>query len=795
MLKATEESQQTEFHGQRGVGMPLNKFAVFTIIMLLASLYPYGSVEATHATAHITYNLVDVRWGRAGEILEPKPGDQLIPLTIKITPSSFSHENAKATGVNGTLVFNSLIFGGRQGGERDFDAVPGQFAAGDEISFTFMLTIYPNVKLGVYYVDLQIDSFVKGQSSMVEANRNLLKVPIEVSGRPDLEFSLDSNILSPGVVNPVKLTVKNRGQASARFINATISAQDMVILGHGKPLTIDLLEAGSSTSIPLNLYVRPSKSNSVIPASLTISYKTAYGNTLAKTETLSLTVGASPRLFDAKISSTTLTRGNTNLIKVFLTYLGAVTAKDVRIYASTSSQLEVLGSKERVYAQVQPNTTISLDLLLKPNQQAETATVNLRTDLLQLNNVSVSTELAFGFVVTSSEKRAILLNVTPTQIKSGTLNKLTLNVANIGQSVLADIELTLESSGDALLIASDRIWNINQLQVRSSENIPLSLFIPQSTRQGLTLTFNIKSVDLNNKLAEESASLNLLVSQIFSSPLTVSINNQDIIGGIKTDHNLKIENVGDKQIENIQVVLGASDPIKMPSGERRLVLGTLQPRNAGIITLSLLAPENSIGTGGTLNIKFSYTYDSVFQEEERFVDLVVRGKVDLIFSSLTVSPKQTTPGSSVTVSGAIFNSGNIKAQAVNVTITSNSASAMNEPSSETFIGEISDGGEAPFSATVPLPRNIPTGVQALKLTVGYKDDRGIWQATSREIQVGIADKMPLIDTIGNQVSSSPQSPILSMPIETALVVAVVVTAGLLGLKLGARKERRKLNVT
>ena len=216
-------------------------------------------------------------------------------------------------------------------------------------------------------------------------------------------------------------------------------------------------------------------------------------------------------------------------------------------------------------------------------------------------------------------------------------------------------------------------------------------------------------------------------------------------------------------------------------------IGLLEPNASINIELEINVPEDSIDIKSNLKLDINYDYLGIYRTEERNVDLTVRGIIDLGLVELTVKPEPTMSGSRITITGSILNSGSITAKAVNVDVLN--SSVLSSMSSTTFIGDVDEGSQAPFSLTANLNDNLSDGVYELDVQIGYKDDRGIWQSITEQVNVHVSNDVNLYVDMNDDESSS--NPLSSLPIDPTVLVIIIILIILLLIIMRRRRRNQK----
>ena len=220
-------------------------------------------------------------------------------------------------------------------------------------------------------------------------------------------------------------------------------------------------------------------------------------------------------------------------------------------------------------------------------------------------------------------------------------------------------------------------------------------------------------------------------------------------------------------------------------GDNLMKIGLLEPNGSIDIELKINVPEDSVDVKSNLRLDVNYDYLGIYRTEARNIDLTVRGIIDLSLVELTVKPEPTMSGSKIIITGSILNSGSITAKAVTVNVLN--PSVLSIMSSTTFIGDVDEGSQAPFSLTANLNDNLSDGVYELDVEIGYKDDRGIWQILTEKVNVHVSNDASLYSDMTDTESSS--NPML--PLDPTVLVIIIILIILLLLIIRRRRRNKR----
>lgn len=152
----------------------------------------------------------------------------------------------------------------------------------------------------------------------------------------------------------------------------------------------------------------------------------------------------------------------------------------------------------------------------------------------------------------------------------------------------------------------------------------------------------------------------------------------------------------------------------------------------------IFAPKSAAGTAlsGTLEANYKELGQVFFSSETHAIGFSIYGYIKLVVYGLSVEPNLASPGTGVTVSGNILNTGNVAAMFTNVSILS-VGPIVSKSESVSYLGQVDPNSPAPFSVSAEIDPAAKEGSYPVTLQVTYQDDRLNMQAysTTGKIQV------------------------------------------------------------
>gem|GEM_PF-5433667 len=473
--------------------------SIFALVILsfqlFALAYPVSAemVEVEKAS----FTLIDVRWGMPGEaVLEPKPGDSMVPLTITLAHTA-PHE---ITDLTAELWFRGWYFEGSTGEDRIYSSVTGSYGASERMDFVFTINIDDGAELGTYDTSMWIEYRFTSEE---KRNRGYVKVPIKLPGSPTVNHLLYPQKLNPGEVNDITLVVTNNGSAPAYSLHSSFSAEMMVPVDSETSWTIPRLLPSENVTLPFRLYVHPDLQDQVAQGEVTTTYDTAYGNTWTENKEVSFVVGSfSTNLFKASASTALLTESRINDLTLTLTYLGTSPLGDVEVSATVAPPAVIVEEDHWVIEQLNLNQQFSLPIKIYAPSAGQYTTLSIAIKHADVMGVKYTDELGeetteakqFSFIVVPIERGSISLKLESLDVKADAVNEAVVRLVNDNQKLI-NVEVTVEAAQPFGIVGLNS-WNIASLMPDESEELTFGIYAPSSSVGSTgSMTFTVKYVD------------------------------------------------------------------------------------------------------------------------------------------------------------------------------------------------------------------------------------------------------------------------------------------------------------
>jgi hypothetical protein len=425
------------------------KIGAILILALLFGSYSGFSSSASNTTG---FKVINVQWGTASTPVAAAPGDRNIPLTVTL---QYTFANT-ATGIQGLLGLPSG-FSLYNGSNIAFSSASGLFPSGSIIQLTFQMYLASNLTLGAYTFPLNITWSASGYAYVLNQTSD---VTAYILGRPGLYFSTQSQALTPGELNTVPLTIYNNGTGPATSVSLTITSQMVGIL-NSLP-TIQEIDAGANSQESLQIFVPLALAGSVVPLSVSSSYKDPYGNTGSTVQVVDLYTSAqSQARLTFAASNQTLIPGRTNNLTITVTNSGTLSLSQLSTSITSQSQLvTVLGSFPYL-ASLAPGSFVNseIGIYVAPGAANSPVSITLTANFVQTSSGSTgSISQTLGFYATNfkSPLSNITISVVPvnTSVTAGREGQVDFLVRNAGNESAYSPILSLAVASPLAVVAN-----------------------------------------------------------------------------------------------------------------------------------------------------------------------------------------------------------------------------------------------------------------------------------------------------------------------------------------------------
>jgi len=288
----------------------------------------------------------------------------------------------------------------------------------------------------------------------------------------------------------------------------------------------------------------------------------------------------------------------------------------------------------------------------------------------------------------------------------------------------------------------------------------------------------------DEKYVGDSASISFEVRLPVS--ITVVTSNVRLTAGVDNPFNITVQNSGDVAVSALEMILNVPAPLVV-HGENRWNLNYLGPGNSTFIHVKVYVPPSSIGStySGSLSLNYRDDYGET-QSETHQIGLITVGRIELVAYGESINPQPAWNGSKVEITTTLLNKGNTPAMYVNASILPNPVLRLTTESSS-YIGEVDENSQAPFTLAAYVKNNVTTGVYPVKIGITYRDD----QYVNHYMEVHM--KM-FVEARGTESSSTEKQTGSEDLVEVGLVLATVAAASVVIFLLYRRHQSRQKEV-
>jgi len=286
-------------------------------------------IEPVNATGSGVFSLVKCYWGTT-EPIEVSPGDVA---TLTVILKYEARSMLRNLEVNLSLPTGFEAVGG---GNKTTVLYTGTVSQGSLVNLEFDIFIAPDVEKGNYTGDLEIYYLSNSPSP-----QDILKIPIEVSGKPNLVVRVIGDIVHEGKQH-VLIEFRNKGDGAARNLKVTkiYSNNGYVELENGEFLGD--LEPQHSLNLSLSLFVPTGMKGKILPLTVEATYLGPKNVVHLFSETLRVPV----ELSIGKNSVVLLNLVNPSNHSVSEIKITLSSGNILKIFGSTILYVENLGPKE-----------------------------------------------------------------------------------------------------------------------------------------------------------------------------------------------------------------------------------------------------------------------------------------------------------------------------------------------------------------------------------------------------------------------------------------------------------------
>jgi len=206
--------------------------------------------------------------------------------------------------------------------------------------------------------------------------------------------------------------------------------------------------------------------------------------------------------------------------------------------------------------------------------------------------------------------------------------------------------------------------------------------------------------------------------------LNIVTSNNRIVGGLDNRFTITIVNDGRVHVSALEASLTLPNPLVV-HGKNSWKINYLDVGNSTTISFVIYAPDTSIGSTFSGSFTINYRDDYGETHTDTFpLGLIIVGRVELVLYDKIVKPQPVINGSKAEITAALLNKGTVSAMYVNASILPSPILRLT-PESTTYIGEIEENSQSPFTLDVYVREDAENGTYPITLRITYRDDQHV----------------------------------------------------------------------
>ena len=477
--------------------------ACFFVFILVGPMF---FIEPVNATGSGVFSLVKCYWGTT-EPIEVSPGDVA---TLTVILKYEARSMLRNLEVNLSLPTGFEAVGG---GNKTTVLYTGTVSQGSLVNLEFDIFIAPDVEKGNYTGDLEIYYLSNSPSP-----QDILKIPIEVSGKPNLVVRVIGDIVHEGKQH-VLIEFRNKGDGAARNLKVTkiYSSNGYVELENGEFLGD--LEPQHSLNLSLSLFVPTGMKGKILPLTVEATYLGPKNVVHLFSETLRVPVKSfiSTPPLTLSLNSRELSIGKNSVVLLNLVNPSNHSVSEIKITLSSGNILKIFGPTILYVENLGPKESKQLETEIYVPSTASAPTASLVATITYFDEGSWQSEsesyhlslLLRGLIDMSLTDFAVI----PSKPRSGSPFSITITVTNIGTSTAYAAYATPSLKDLPLKPFGPRSTYIGNIEVNLPTTFTINLQLESTSETRLTLPITLSYMD-NLRTAHQVT---------FNIPITVEL--------------------------------------------------------------------------------------------------------------------------------------------------------------------------------------------------------------------------------------------------------------------------------
>ena len=349
-------------------------------------------------------------------------------------------------------------------------------------------------------------------------------------------------------------------------------------------------------------------------------------------------------------------------------------------------------------------------------------------------------EYSTQFLVPLKGSTELYFNTTQ-QLAAGRVDYITLNVSNKGSGYGYAIKPSVEST--SYVSQAGPATSIGTLTPNSTAEVSIPVYVsPSAASATVPVTFEVSYINAYGYNETTPVTFGMYAVPP-ANKVSIGLSSNEITIGQLQNDSLEIINNDSSQISNVSLALTATSPLTLIGSDGYYSIGSIGAMKKASIPVSFYITSQT--DVATIDAQLSYVLNGQPYSVSRSLSLLSPGYVNITNTGTTQLPDVATPGSVVSLTGTLLNTGSIPASAVTlITHSISGVSVLGENS--TFLGSIGTYSPTAFTVSVTLSKGIKPGAYEIPITLEYINNLN--QKENELID------MPLVVSSGNSTTFS-----------------------------------------
>jgi len=553
------------------------------------------------------------------------------------------------------------------------------------------------------------------------------------------EFSSNISINESGIVD---VELKNNGDIKAENIQIQLEpTSQKTNLGSSDTITIDNIDVNEIKSFKFNMSFSDSAfSDSTYKIDLLTSYDGEYVDRY--TEELHTRIQPEPkRTIEKEIIKSNIHVGDTGSIDIELTNDNNVNLNDTTVnFETTSSEIFIGDSDKSKYIgdiESGDNKELSIDLSFVDSSDAK-SNYKINMHLNYENKDNIENTINSNVIISPMDEREFDLNVINNTVPVDGFGDIKLELQNNNDEDFNDVSIDLTSKNSIVSFGSGKTSYsqiIGSLEEDESESFTVRTSTLDSADRNnkYTISGNISYTnedDIKNNIKKD-----IQISPKREQDIDIDVIETNLSEGSESDLKLNIDNLGPKDLEDIQLSISSRQDISIKQPTRSL--DKLASGDNKTKTFSVDVPLNSDTLTQDIDVTLEYTYNELPQS--KVINQVKSININELDSEFNIEIKNNNieQGSESITQVTVQNNLNETISSIDVDFSASSPLSVSDSSS--YINELGPDEEIKLNVTTSASSGATPNSYPLDVDFKYVNEDGdtkLSEVYSLQINVG-----------------------------------------------------------